>query len=70
MDKYEKSDIDRFDWRGGSDDGGSASGKLGGSNDQSAAAQKDYDRLTGTWQLTRAVVRKAGSRKCVAKKQS
>jgi uncharacterized protein (TIGR03067 family) len=28
----------------------------GCATDQSAAAQKDYDRLTGTWQLTRGVV--------------
>ncbi len=30
--------------------------KLGGATAQSAAADRDYDRLTGTWQLTRAVV--------------
>ena len=36
--------------------GGCASGKLGGATDQSAAGQRDYERLTGTWQLTRAVV--------------
>jgi uncharacterized protein (TIGR03067 family) len=36
--------------------GGCASGTLGGATDQSVTAQKDYDRLTGTWQLTRGVV--------------
>ena len=35
---------------------GCASGKLGGATDQSGAVQRDYDRLTGTWQLTRGVV--------------
>ncbi len=35
---------------------GCANSKLGGATAQSAAADRDYDRLTGTWQLTRAVV--------------
>jgi uncharacterized protein (TIGR03067 family) len=34
---------------------GCAGGKLAGAT-QSAAAQRDYERLSGTWQLTRAVV--------------
>ncbi len=33
-----------------------ANSKLGGATAQSAAAQRDYERLSGTWQLTRAVV--------------
>jgi len=35
---------------------GCANSEVGGSTAQSSAAQKDYERLTGTWQLTRAVV--------------
>jgi uncharacterized protein (TIGR03067 family) len=35
---------------------GCASGRPGGATAQSAAAEKDYERLTGTWQLTRGVV--------------
>jgi hypothetical protein len=50
---------------------GCASGKLGGATDRSGAVQRDYDRLTGTWQLTHGVVNgKAGFRKCVAKNNS
>jgi uncharacterized protein (TIGR03067 family) len=50
---------------------GCASGKLGGATDRSGAVQRDCDRLTGTWQLTRGVVNgKAGFRKCVAKNNS
>jgi hypothetical protein len=30
-----------------------ANSKLGGATAQSAAAQRDYERLSGTWQLTR-----------------
>ncbi len=33
-----------------------ANNPLGGSMAQSAAAAKDYDELSGTWQLTRGVV--------------
>jgi uncharacterized protein (TIGR03067 family) len=33
-----------------------ANSKLGGATAQSAAARRDYERLSGTWQLTRAVV--------------
>jgi len=33
-----------------------ANNPLGGSTAQSAAAAKDYDELSGTWQLTRGVV--------------
>jgi uncharacterized protein (TIGR03067 family) len=33
-----------------------ASSKLGDATAQSAAARRDYERLSGTWQLTRAVV--------------
>src|SRR6266496_3416991 len=36
--------------------GGCANGRSGGATAQSAAAEKDYERLSGTWQLTRAVV--------------
>src|SRR6266700_2267232 len=36
--------------------GGCANGRSGGATAQSAAAQKDYERLSGTWQLTRGVV--------------
>jgi uncharacterized protein (TIGR03067 family) len=35
---------------------GCANGRPGGATAQSAAAEKDYERLSGTWQLTRAVV--------------
>ena len=35
---------------------GCANGKLGASTAQSAAAKRDYELLSGTWQLTRAVV--------------
>jgi uncharacterized protein (TIGR03067 family) len=35
---------------------GCANGRPGGSTAQSAAAEKDYERLSGTWQLTRGVV--------------
>jgi uncharacterized protein (TIGR03067 family) len=35
---------------------GCSTGGPGGSTIQSAAAQKDYERLSGTWQLTRGVV--------------
>lgn len=35
---------------------GCANSKLGGATAQSAAARRDYERLSGTWQLTRAVV--------------
>ena len=35
---------------------GCANSKLGGATAQSAAAWRDYERLSGTWQLTRAVV--------------
>ena len=35
---------------------GCAGAKLGESTAQSAAAQRDYQLLSGTWQLTRAVV--------------
>jgi uncharacterized protein (TIGR03067 family) len=35
---------------------GCSTGGPGGSSAQSAAAQRDYDRLSGTWQLTRGVV--------------
>ena len=35
---------------------GCANGRPGGATAQSAAAEKDYDRLSGTWQLTRGVV--------------
>jgi len=35
---------------------GCATDRLGGLTMQSAAAQKDYERLSGTWQLTRGVV--------------
>jgi uncharacterized protein (TIGR03067 family) len=35
---------------------GCANGRPGGSAAQSAAAEKDYERLSGTWQLTRGVV--------------
>ena len=35
---------------------GCANGKPGGATAESAAAEKDYDRLSGTWQLTRGVV--------------
>jgi uncharacterized protein (TIGR03067 family) len=34
---------------------GCANGKLGGPAAQSAAAQRDYELLSGTWQLTRGV---------------
>jgi len=33
-----------------------STGELSGSTTQSAAAQRDYERLSGTWQLTRGVV--------------
>jgi uncharacterized protein (TIGR03067 family) len=33
-----------------------ANSELGGATAQSAAARRDYERLSGTWQLTRAVV--------------
>src|ERR1051326_9550020 len=36
--------------------GGCANLPVGGSTGESAAAQRDYDRLSGTWQLTRGVV--------------
>jgi uncharacterized protein (TIGR03067 family) len=35
---------------------GCSSGGPSGSTTQSAAAQRDYERLSGTWQLTRGVV--------------
>jgi uncharacterized protein (TIGR03067 family) len=35
---------------------GCSTGRLRDSTIQSAAAQKDYERLSGTWQLTRGVV--------------
>ena len=35
---------------------GCANGKFGGSTTQSAAAQRDYDLLSGTWRLTCGVV--------------
>jgi uncharacterized protein (TIGR03067 family) len=35
---------------------GCANGRPGGATAQSAAAEKDYERLSGTWQLTRGVV--------------
>ena len=35
---------------------GCANGRPSGATAQSAAAEKDYERLSGTWQLTRAVV--------------
>jgi len=36
--------------------GGCANGRSGGATTQSAAAEKDYEELSGTWQLIRAVV--------------
>jgi uncharacterized protein (TIGR03067 family) len=35
---------------------GCSTGGLSGSTTQSAAAQRDYEQLSGTWQLTRGVV--------------
>jgi hypothetical protein len=35
---------------------GCPTGMAGAPTTQSAAAQRDYDRLSGTWQLTRGVV--------------
>jgi len=35
---------------------GWSTGELSGSTTQSAAVQRDYERLSGTWQLTRGVV--------------
>ena len=35
---------------------GCANNPVGGTTTESAAAQKDYERLSGTWQLTRGVV--------------
>src|SRR5438093_1522720 len=35
---------------------GCANGRPGGATAQSASAEKDYERLSGTWQLTRGVV--------------
>jgi uncharacterized protein (TIGR03067 family) len=35
---------------------GCANGRPGGATAQSVAAEKDYERLSGTWQLTRGVV--------------
>jgi uncharacterized protein (TIGR03067 family) len=35
---------------------GCANGRLAGATAQSAAAQRDYELLSGTWQLTRGVV--------------
>jgi hypothetical protein len=35
---------------------GCANAKLGGMTTESAAAERDYQLLSGTWQLTRAVV--------------
>jgi len=35
---------------------GCANGRPGGTTAQSASAEKDYERLSGTWQLTRGVV--------------
>jgi uncharacterized protein (TIGR03067 family) len=35
---------------------GCATGKLGSTTALSAAAQRDYDLLSGTWQLTRGIV--------------
>src|SRR4030095_12770706 len=36
--------------------GGCINRQFGGSTTRSAAAERDYELLTGTWQLTRAVV--------------
>ena len=53
---HDQSNIDLGYRRRGAISAGCANGEIGSATAQSAGAQRDYELLSGTWQLTRAVV--------------